>query len=576
MYEQVSAAHEESDASLLKKYAGSGSTAAFDALVRRHFGFVSSVCLRCLGDRQLAEDATQVVFIVLSRKASSLKSREFLPAWLFQTARLTARDMRRREARRACYEGMAARETARASMNAASWVDVEPVIDDLLARLKADERNALLLRFYQEEEFAAIAGSFGISEQAARMRVSRALGKLRGWLQQEGIGVTTVTLLGWLGVDTVNQLTQSPGLVSHVLNPSPTDSTLLISKGVLKTLSAMKLTAIAATAIATAVVVGGGFAVARYAYANGNGSSVPAHSTAGLAQAGNPGGLYPQAMPASEIWRPGPWVKTLADGSHVRLTSVIAVLNGQKEMTAWSPDSSSHAYFPIGVGSPVQSDLIWMKGDDTADARVHTFLKQPLMCIGISGLSDSTVARRARPYSRESIVAVMDRIAPAPGHPNHIDITVDIGEGPFTPLLESSFTSGETRRLSDGSQATITKAIRHSGQPAHDSAGNLIDITAFTVVVPDRFVSSACEFNLDAIDDKGQTVNPNHGGYGEVDLPATHSTQLLCTFRTKDLDDNRVQRVRFGYRHVDVVTFRDVALDPTKPTPPIFVTPSAH
>jgi DNA-directed RNA polymerase specialized sigma24 family protein len=100
-----------SDAALLRRYAETESRAAFSALVERHLGFVNAVCMRGLDNRQMAEDATQVVFIILARKARTLSSGVFLPAWLFHTARLTAHNMRRREGRRARYERQAAGET---------------------------------------------------------------------------------------------------------------------------------------------------------------------------------------------------------------------------------------------------------------------------------------------------------------------------------------------------------------------------------------------------------------------------------------------------------------------------------
>lgn len=246
----------DADTRLLRQYVEAGSRAAFDALVRRHFNFVNSICLRCLGNRQLAEDATQMVFIILARKAGSLRSREFLPAWLFQTARLTSNNIRKREWRRSRYEGHATRESTRAitTTNAASWIDVEPVIDDMLARLKADERNALLLRFYDEEDYSAIAGSLGISEEAARMRVSRALRKIRGWLEQQGIGVTSTTILTWLTSKAVQHLPQTPDFVSHIFDHS--SSTIGLSKGLFKSTSIFKIAAAAMAVTASLVVTG--------------------------------------------------------------------------------------------------------------------------------------------------------------------------------------------------------------------------------------------------------------------------------------------------------------------------------
>ena len=74
---------------------------AFRAAVERHASMVYATCLRRLtGDTHLAEDATQAVFIVLARKAKSIRRGTSLGAWLFKTANLVAANLKREEARR--------------------------------------------------------------------------------------------------------------------------------------------------------------------------------------------------------------------------------------------------------------------------------------------------------------------------------------------------------------------------------------------------------------------------------------------------------------------------------------------
>src|SRR5262245_43114310 len=77
-----------------------GGEAAFAALVARHGPMVLGVCRQILGDRQLAEDAFQAVFLVLARRARSIRDPDLLGNWLYGVALRTARCARNRLARR--------------------------------------------------------------------------------------------------------------------------------------------------------------------------------------------------------------------------------------------------------------------------------------------------------------------------------------------------------------------------------------------------------------------------------------------------------------------------------------------
>src|SRR5436190_18285447 len=85
----------DDDYLLLQRYAREHSDAAFETLMQRHVDLVYSSALRLTSDAHMAEDVTQAVFIVLSRKASQLKSNVVLPAWLLSVTRLTASNARR-------------------------------------------------------------------------------------------------------------------------------------------------------------------------------------------------------------------------------------------------------------------------------------------------------------------------------------------------------------------------------------------------------------------------------------------------------------------------------------------------
>src|SRR5438874_1543419 len=92
------------DSALLSAYAERRDEAAFAALVRRHVNLVYSAATRRLGDRHLAEDVTQAVFMILAKKARSVRRDVPLSAWLLTTVRYAANNALKMEARRRKHE----------------------------------------------------------------------------------------------------------------------------------------------------------------------------------------------------------------------------------------------------------------------------------------------------------------------------------------------------------------------------------------------------------------------------------------------------------------------------------------
>src|SRR5687768_14146490 len=135
------------DRELLKAYIEDGSQAAFAALVERHIDFVYSACLREVRDPMLAEDVTQVVFLLLARKAATLGAGTVLTGWLFQTARFAANNALRQEAQRRQREQKAAEfmMSELETDDAARWEEIEPMLHDALSRLGSEDRNAILV-----------------------------------------------------------------------------------------------------------------------------------------------------------------------------------------------------------------------------------------------------------------------------------------------------------------------------------------------------------------------------------------------------------------------------------------------
>jgi RNA polymerase sigma factor (sigma-70 family) len=182
---------------LLRRYAVDGSESAFTELVRQHIDLVYSAALRQVnGDIGAAQDITQAVFTDLARKASQLAGHTSLTGWLYTSARFQAAKSRRAEQRRHTREeeSHAMNQLLQTNDPGDAWLDMHPVLDDVMHELNDADREAVLLRFFERKPLAEIGARLGLSENAARMRVDRALEKLRTELSKRGITSTAAAL----------------------------------------------------------------------------------------------------------------------------------------------------------------------------------------------------------------------------------------------------------------------------------------------------------------------------------------------------------------------------------------------
>src|SRR5438552_10957014 len=184
------------DWELIQTYCRNGSESAFETLVKRHVDFVYCSALRQLRDPLLAEDVSQTVFLLLVRKAKAFRSGTVLVSWLFRTTQFVAARALRPEYRRQ------RRELDAATMNPQSsspetdqrWERIAPVLDEALATLPSKDRDAVLLRFFSRKPFGQVGAEIGVSEDAAKKRVNRALARLRQFFAQRGTTLSTAAL----------------------------------------------------------------------------------------------------------------------------------------------------------------------------------------------------------------------------------------------------------------------------------------------------------------------------------------------------------------------------------------------
>lgn len=177
------------DGELLRRYVQERDERAFGECVRRHVDLVYSAALRRLnGDAHSAADVTQQVFTALARQAASLSRGVVLPGWLYVTTRhLSANLVRAEQSRRAREQEAHTMNELHAAHPGTEWERLRPMLDEVMDELGEQDRRAILLRFFARQPFAEVGAGLQVSEDAARMRVDRALEKLRAALGRRGI-----------------------------------------------------------------------------------------------------------------------------------------------------------------------------------------------------------------------------------------------------------------------------------------------------------------------------------------------------------------------------------------------------
>jgi RNA polymerase sigma factor (sigma-70 family) len=190
----------ESDLELLEQYARHNSEEAFAMLVSRRLGMVYSAALRQVNSPQLAEEVAQSVFADLARKALKLKPGTLLTAWLYQVTRRTAIDVVRKESSRQARERMAA-EMTDMKADSAEWGQLRPLLDEAMEALEEADRNALLLRYFENRSLREVGQTLGTTEDTAQKRVSRAVERLRGLLAKRGLAIGAGSLVAVLSAN---------------------------------------------------------------------------------------------------------------------------------------------------------------------------------------------------------------------------------------------------------------------------------------------------------------------------------------------------------------------------------------
>jgi uncharacterized protein (TIGR03435 family) len=243
------------DMDLVREYATRNSEPAFETLVRRHVSLVYSVALRQVGNPGQAEEITQAVFLILARKAARLRPDTVLAGWLHETARFASASFLRGELRRQRREQEAyVQSKLQESTTDPAWEQLAPLLDEAIGQLGKEDRNAVVLRFFQNKSAREIAAALNVHESAAQKRLNRAVEKLRVWFLKRGVAVSADALSGALLIHSVQgapaHLAASI-MAASAKGTAVSSSTLTLIKGALKIMAWTK----AKTAIVSGVVV---------------------------------------------------------------------------------------------------------------------------------------------------------------------------------------------------------------------------------------------------------------------------------------------------------------------------------
>jgi RNA polymerase sigma factor (sigma-70 family) len=243
------AAPPEDDATLLQRFRACGDAEAFAELVRRHGPMVLGVCRRVLGDGADAEDAFQAAFLVLARRAGSVRKGASVASWLHGVARFVALRARHGARRRRWHEARAAGEPR---PEPGADPELLAALDEELRRLPERYRAPLVACFLQGRTHEEAARAGGLSVSTLRRRLDRGRELLRRRLVGRGAGPALVALgasASSASVSASSAESTAALAAAFAAGKAGTTPTTVLAEGVLAMTGRTKLKALAATVL---------------------------------------------------------------------------------------------------------------------------------------------------------------------------------------------------------------------------------------------------------------------------------------------------------------------------------------
>jgi RNA polymerase sigma factor (sigma-70 family) len=259
----------QGDSQLLQQFVVHGDGAAFAALLRRHGALVFGVCRQILRETHAAEDAFQATFLVLARKAASIRKQESLPAWLHRVAVNIARTARSAALRRRLCERQAAALSGAGGLDESASDEWQPLLHEEVNRLPEKYRLPVVLCYLEGRSHPEAAARLGWPVGTVKGRLARARDLLRTRLTRRGLVLSALgaALLAPATAraavpDTLAETTlQAAVLLAAGQAASATAasaSAILLTKGALKTMLSNRLTVLALFVLGATVIGLGG------------------------------------------------------------------------------------------------------------------------------------------------------------------------------------------------------------------------------------------------------------------------------------------------------------------------------
>ncbi|HEY7120351.1 MAG TPA: sigma-70 family RNA polymerase sigma factor [Tepidisphaeraceae bacterium] len=402
------------DHDLLAHYVRENSQPAFARLVQRHIGLVYAAARRQVGgDPHLAEDVTQAVFLLLANKARArqIPSGTILAGWLFNATRYAAANAKKSEARRKHHErqgGLMSCHPTAGDVCDAPWDTVAPLLDGALARLASADRDAVLLKFIQGKSHRDVGVAMGISEEAARKRVSRAIDRLRQLLTRRGVALSAVTLGALLTSHAAEAAPPALTAACGFAASGATTSTV-IGKGTLGFMTFTKAK-LGAACVAAAMVVGGGTGYAMHIIKARQAARAPVI----LAQA--PAQATPKAPAAASTGAPPAVEVKLIEGTVVRgdgepLPDVeVYLATPQNSVNIYSRNQRNKPQItePDGKFSFVRPPddnwkIVAMTPEGVAQVLAEDLAKSPLVVLQPWGRVEGTLYAATKPLAGQTV-----------------------------------------------------------------------------------------------------------------------------------------------------------------------------